>query len=500
MARPWCGSPRGPIALGSLITLLAIAQPSLAQESWDAIYLGANGNKVGYYHTKVEKIKEDNRDLLRVRYDAFLKFKRDKDTVSIQQQYGTIEKPDGEVLKLETRVLLGQNEIRTYGEVRGDVMAMVLSAGNQKQQANIPWGPDVRGPYGAELSLSRQPLKPGETRSVKTFIPVLNKVAITTLTARDQEKVQLGGGVKRSLLRVDGTLTGLDGKPILEGNSTYWVDESGQILKSFTDVFGGQVTYRTTQEAAMSPIVGVFDLLKESLLKVKNKIPNPYKTRNVVYRLTMKDDDPSELFPADRRQKVDKKGDGHSVVIQVRTAGMNDGESGPEKVDDEYLRANTQINSEDAKVVELMRKAVGDRTDPWAKAVAIEHWVATNMVNVNFETAFANAEEVARTLSGDCSEHSVLTAAMCRAAGVPARVAVGLLYDEPHAGFGFHMWNEVYVNRRWVAIDAAFDQSDVDAVHLKMADSSLEGVSPFESFLTVSRLFQKAKIDSVEIR
>ncbi len=62
------------------------------------------------------------------------------------------------------------------------------------------------------------------------------------------------------------------------------------------------------------------------------------------------------------------------------------------------------------------------------------------------------------------------------------------------------MWNEVYVNRRWVAIDSAFDQTQVDAAHIKLSDSSLDGVAPFESFLPVARVFGKLKIEAVEIR
>ena len=103
------------------------------------------------------------------------------------------------------------------------------------------------------------------------------------------------------------------------------------------------------------------------------------------------------------------------------------------------------------------------------------------MKNKNFATAFAPASEVARNLSGDCTEHGVLTAAICRAVGIPARVAIGLVYVDHLGGFGFHMWNEVYVNRRWVAIDAAFDQTEVDAVHIKLSDTSLDGVSPLRS-------------------
>src|SRR5262249_45091811 len=130
----------------------------------------------------------------------------------------------------------------------------------------------------------------------------------------------------------------------------------------------------------------------------------------------------------------------------------------------------------------------------------ITKWVARNLRNKNFSTAFAPASEVAQTLSGDCTEHGVLVAAMCRAVGVPARVVVGLVYSDNLGGFGFHMWNEVYVNRRWVAVDAAFDQPDVDAVQIKLAETGLEGVSPYEGFLPVVRVMGKMTIEPLEIR
>ena len=128
MARPGRITRHVSIALGSLVVLLGTAKRAPAQEAWDAIYLG--GYKVGYYNTKVEKLKVGDQDLLRVRYDAKLTLKRDKDTISIQQQYGTIEKPDGEVLKLETRVLMGQTGLpmqihlhETEEEIEREIMA-----------------------------------------------------------------------------------------------------------------------------------------------------------------------------------------------------------------------------------------------------------------------------------------------------------------------------------------------------------------------------------------
>ncbi len=129
-------------------------------------------------------------------------------------------------------------------------MMLKIENGDQKQEKVIPWTPDTFGPYGAELSLSRKPIKPGEVRKVKTFIPDLNKIVEATLTARGMEPVALGGGANRDLLRIDQEITFDDGKKAPEMNSTLWVDEGGQILKSFTDSNGGMMTYRTTKEAA----------------------------------------------------------------------------------------------------------------------------------------------------------------------------------------------------------------------------------------------------------
>ncbi len=235
-------------------------------------------------------------------------------------------------------------------------------------------------------------------------------------------------------------------------------------------------------------------------MKVARQILKPYESRGVVYTLSMKGDEPAKFFPTDRRQSVTPQPDATRARLAVSAAGPVDGEPGPETVDAQYSRPNAMIDSEDATVAALARKATAGLEDPWQKAEAIEHWVFKNMEKKNFKTTFASASEVAHDLTGDCTEHSVLTAAMCRAVGIPSRVAIGLIYDEPRQAFGFHMWDEVYVNRRWVAIDAAFDQSTVDAVHLKLNDSSLEGVSPFEAFLAVARLFGKLSIEPVEVR
>jgi hypothetical protein len=509
MQRNGHGARVGPIVLGVLALAVTRAGAASDQESWDAIYVARS--KVGHTHVRVEPIKDSagrpvkdsaGHELIRVRVDWEVSFKRKGDQADMRLMYGTIETPDGTVLKLDTRTYSGEVEtMRTFGEVAGERMNLTVQAGGREESKAIPWSPDVRGPYGAELSLARTPLAPGESRDVKTYIPDLNQVCLTRLKAKHKEKVELGRGITRELLRVEQTVSDLDGKP-LPGipKSILWVDRGGQIIKSSTDMLGGMVTYRTTEAGAKAPNGGSFDLVRDLVVRVPTPIADPERTRDVVYRVTLRGDNPAEALPGDQRQSLRPGTGKETALLEVRTDGVNAGTPGPSQADDKYLRPSPLINSDDPRVQSHMRRAVGNRVDPWEKAVAIEEWVFNNMQKKNFSTAFATASEVARDLSGDCTEHGVLTAAMCRAAGIPARCVVGLVYVTDLGGFGFHMWNEVYVNRRWVALDATFNQFAVDATHIKLSDTSLDGISPLDAMLVVIRVMDHLSIQPVEVR
>ena len=64
----------------------------------------------------------------------------------------------------------------------------------------IPWGPDVRGPYAAEQSMARKPMKEHETRSLKMFMPDSEQDLRHRLHA-GLETVVLGDGTSAALAR-----------------------------------------------------------------------------------------------------------------------------------------------------------------------------------------------------------------------------------------------------------------------------------------------------------
>ena len=142
----------------------------------------------------------------------------------------------------------------------------------------------------------------------------------------------------------------------------------------------------------------------------------------------------------------------------------------------------------------------GEEDDPWKLALALERHVHGAIRSKNFSQAFATAAEVCRSLEGDCTEHAVLLAALCRARGIPARVAIGLVYYPRARGFAYHMWNEVWIADRWIPLDGTLGQGGIGAAHLKLAHSSLKGANAYSAFLPVFQVLGKldVKIDDIE--
>jgi hypothetical protein len=88
-----------------------------------------------------------------------------------------------------------------------------------------------------------------------------------------------------------------------------------------------------------------------------------------------------------------------------------------------------------------------------------------------------SALEVLRTRVGDCNEHTALYVALARAAGIPARIAVGLVHLR--GAFYYHAWAEVFLatnggRGRWLAVDPTLDQFPADLTHVRLARGGLD--------------------------
>ena len=129
-------------------------------------------------------------------------------------------------------------------------------------------------------------------------------------------------------------------------------------------------------------------------------------------------------------------------------------------------KATHQYQSDDTRIVAMARKAVGDATDPRAKATRLVAFV-DGFVTDEYGPEYSNAVAVMRAKRGDCSAHAMLFVALARAVGIPAREVSGYMYvGDADRALGGHAWCEVVLDGHWVEVDPTWNEMDINATHI----------------------------------
>ena len=490
---------------------------NLERETWDSVFLA--GERVGYVHTSVFREPGSGGDILRIEQEEALTVRRDDIRLETRSSFTSQETPDGQLLEFRSVLSQGGAPMEATGRVVGNELQLQLSTMGRKTEASLAWKPEFGGPYSVANSLLTKPLVPGETRSLCYFDVATNRPATRTMTAVDFEDTQLLSETRR-LLRVNAQ-TSLGGQTM---NSTLWMDEGGDVYKEEVTEMQDFLVVRSTKDAALQEVGPLEnDLTKLSAVPVSRAIPNPHETRRITYRVHLKSADPARVFAEGVTQQVTPE-DEHTARVTVYSVRPNEGtgspQAPPEGVTDGDREPNNLIQSDSPMVVRLAQEATGNSradnngrgpsppvgdspvllgppSDPVQVALALESFVSRRMTSQGISSAFATAGEVAQTLNGDCTEHAVLLAAMARAKGIPARVAIGLIYIRQQ--FLYHMWTEVYLNDRWIPLDGTLGQGGIGAAHLKITSSNLQGASPNAAFLPVTKVMGQLKIEVLEV-
>jgi hypothetical protein len=476
-------------------------------ETWDAAYLGEG--KAGYLHTVTREFDQAGTKLLHTTLELRLTVKRFSDTIQMAMDTGSIETADGKVVGVFMKQYQAKNQtLQIDGKVVGKQIQLTL---NGKQPLNpAPWNPEVVGLYKQQSLFKDRKLAEGDKFTYLSFEPSINLVLKTDVVAKGYRETEIKGTKgKKKLLLVESIPERVEFKSgpdkvekIQLPVSQMWLDENFEPIKTEVEIpgLGPIVTYRTTKANALAPGLPaqLTDLGFSQLVKLKNRILNPHDTTAAVYRITVRNDDnAATTFAQDERQQA-KKVQGNTFELHVRASRGGVGEGQEKEPSSEFTQSSYFINSADAKVKVLARQAVGAETDAWKKSLKIERFVHDQMHFANHE-ALATSDHVARTLEGDCTEYAMLTAAMCRAEGVPSRTAIGLIYADVKQTpvFAFHMWTEVWIKGRWIAIDATLGKGYVGAAHLKITDHSWHDERTMTPIFPVIRVVGRVSIDVV---
>ncbi len=114
-----------------------------------------------------------------------------------------------------------------------------------------------------------------------------------------------------------------------------------------------------------------------------------------------------------------------------------------------YLKAETDVDPGFGPFQELAVEFKGDQR-PWAHvAYDIYGWVLDHVSYENI--SWVGAEDCYRHQRGACGEYAALFVAICRAAGIPARINTGYWADKTD---GMHIWAEFLLpSGEWIPVD-----------------------------------------------
>ena len=181
-------------------------------------------------------------------------------------------------------------------------------------------------------------------------------------------------------------------------------------------------------------------------------------------------------------------------VIEVRRETIDVRDEASLPIKDPHLMPYTFpsqfVQSNDPRIINQARELTADVSSPLTRIDKIVDWVFKSLEK-RPTMSVPSAVDVLETKVGDCNEHAVLTAGLLRAAGIPTKTAVGVLYFEGR--FYYHAWNEVFWGK-WMAIDPLLGQIPADASHIRFLTGDISRQAE------VVRLIGRLKMEILEAR
>jgi hypothetical protein len=476
------------------------AKPAATTNNWYEISLG--GKHAGHQHEEV--VREGG--LITTRQQVLLVIKRGDTEIKNVMESEFVETAEHVAKSMRSRTELGGKPIVSefVFEADGVKVSRVQDGTRLESREKLPSGGaagEWLTPAAAQMFIAARQAAGAKEFKVTTIDPA-GGLDTSTDDYTFIERTSLDVGSKKIKAWKYKVITG---KP-KDLEQTMWLDEAGEVVRLEMDLGGTQlVTMASDRARAMRATEGP-EIMVATFVKPTGKaeaLAEPRRVKKAEYAVSMPEGELPDL-PTTGSQTFTRK-DKAAATLRVDVAGATAAAKGE---DDGALKPSTWVNSEDAEIVALTKKALAGLkhdAEPSAKGEAIRAFVARFISNKNLGSGFATASEVARSKSGDCTEHAVLTAAMLRVAGVPSRVASGLVFADQFAGekkvFAYHMWAQAMIGTgkeaRWVDLDATLSGQAFDATHLALVVTTLKDGEFESSMAPISKMLGRLRVEVV---
>ena len=442
---------RQTVAPPPLLTLRGTEKITEASEEWWGIYY--RGEKIGYASQSIAPKTKGYKlnDFSRLNLNLL-------GTVQPAETRLEMEANDDWILE-RFDFALNSKEIgfKARGAVKENKLTLEIDSAGHRSAREITL---TQAPYllaALKPYVVTQQLETGKKFYFSTFDPSTLSQQVTTIVSEGREQIRIGNRLEPAIkLRQS-----FGGISVLS-----WVDVHGRTLKEESPA-GMSMTRQSQQEAKNLPSRAVpLDMIAQTSIPVTKQIADAKTLPAVELKLAGVNlanfalDGGRQKLTGDRleiiREDLTKLG---ATAIPVKEPRLQT-----------FLQPTAFMQSDHPSIKTLTARIVGTETNAIKAAMKLKDWIYRELAKEP-TVSIPNALEVLQAKKGDCNEHTVLFNALARAAGIPAKTVVGVVYLR--GAFYYHAWSEVWLGR-WVALDSVLNQFPADVTHVKFLEGEID--------------------------
>jgi hypothetical protein len=453
----------------AVIALDAITEEGVRTgDEWAGIY--QQGRKIGYAHSRVMReadtyhlTEESELDLLVLGSVTHVK--------TVTNSYTT----KNFLLKYFNFILQSAaSSAEIKGAVIGNKLVLDIVTGGQARKERIPLKEPLYLSPNVKPALILLGLEPGKKYRFHLFNPATMSTEDAFISVEARESIKVGD-TEQSVYKLKETFQGMD--------AYSWIREDGETIKEESPL--GYVLLKETMPEALKrdkrgPVVDIISLV----MIPSSPVLNAARTKHLKAKLSGA---PLQGFSLDGDRQAFT---GNIVDVSVRDEMATYRLPYAGKDRDASLRPTALIQSDDKRIIRQEAKILSGEKDAREAAKKLNEWVY-NSIEKQPVVSIPSAIEVLNQRVGDCNELTTLYTALARAAGIPTRMAAGIVYMRD--GFYYHAWPEVWLGQ-WTAVDPTFNQFPADATHIRFVTGDIDSQSE------ILKLVGKLKVDILDYK
>jgi hypothetical protein len=271
-------------------------------------------------------------------------------------------------------------------------------------------------------------------------------------------------------------------------------EHNANIIIKYTIINNGPGTITKVQCRIESPFnYEPFQTVTDIKTEIKNFKVIIDKNENKIYRFNLQNIDQNKQLSVSLSS---------NVVINEFIIKKSDSILQNYEPDDKdlvtFTKSEKYVDSNSDAIINASKTIIGSETSPIKKAELIYNFLCNKleydydrMSQKNHE--IYDASEILNWNKGVCSDYSILFAALCRAAGIPAKLVYGLSLQSMVTKFNgvidtAHEWNEIKLpGYGWVPVDSTTEQPFLSANYF----------CDLKTFEGSGSLYRSIKIDNV---